>query len=156
MKVKIVVWHWWCSDKEKIKKITNVLFVFLIRCLIEVWKSAGRIGHDQTLKSWLVLWSTDDYNLDSCFICWWWSCPVCIHWPLRSLQNPSQTRGLERRISNSGSLLTQQGYICNMERLILKTKVVWFYFQKSVPNAALSLMADMEVSKDCVRFQTFS
>lgn len=39
-------------------------------------------------------------------------------------QAPSQTHGLERRSSNSGSLLTQQGYICNMEGLRLKTKVV--------------------------------
>lgn len=83
------------------------------------------MGHNQTLKSW-------EFFCDPLFNTTWTVTSFAENGvaqfvfagPCAAPKAPSQTRGLERRSSNSGSLLTQQGYICNVEGLRSTTKVV--------------------------------
>lgn len=73
------------------------------------------MGHEQTLIT--TAWTVTSFAGDGAaqFLCTGSRAPF---------KAPSQTQRLERRSSNSGNLLTQQGYICNMEGLRVKTKVV--------------------------------
>lgn len=80
------------------------------------------MGHDQTLSTNLVLWSTAIWTVSS--FAGDGAAQFVFTGPRAAFKAPSQTQGLERRRSNSGNLLTQQGYICNMEGLRVKTKVV--------------------------------
>lgn len=77
------------------------------------------MGDDQVLISWSVFWTwtVTSFAGDG-------AAQLVFTGPPAPFKAPPQTQRLERRSSNSGSLLTQQGYICNMEGLKLKTKVV--------------------------------